>query len=77
VSINRSDTPVAHFFKSRFLPCSPNSTSSSTSPVAWREAGFAYMLTGSMALTHYAQPRMTRDIDIVPALGLDDLERLP
>ena len=23
------------------------------------EAGFEYMLTGSMALNHYAQPRMT------------------
>ncbi len=29
------------------------------------EAGLDYMLTGSMALNHYAQPRMTRDIDIV------------
>ena len=27
------------------------------------EAGIAYMLSGSMALNHYAQPRMTRDID--------------
>lgn len=35
------------------------------------------MLTGSMALNHYAQPRMTRDIDIVIALLLKDLEILP
>jgi hypothetical protein len=28
-------------------------------------AGIAYMLTGSMAMNYYAQPRMTRDIDIV------------
>lgn len=28
----------------------------------------AYMLTGSMAMNYYAQPRMTRDIDIVVAL---------
>jgi len=31
-------------------------------------AGIAYMLTGSMAMNYYAQPRMTRDIDIVVAL---------
>ena len=30
--------------------------------------GLAYMLTGSMAMNYYAQPRMTRDIDIVVAL---------
>jgi len=41
------------------------------------EAGLEYMLTGSMALNHYAQPRMTRDIDIVIALVLRDLEILP
>ena len=27
--------------------------------------GVAYMLTGSMAMNYYAQPRMTRDIDFV------------
>jgi len=32
------------------------------------QAGLAYMLTGSLALDFYAQPRMTRDIDIVVAL---------
>ena len=32
------------------------------------EAGIAYMLTGSMAMNYYAQPRMTRDIDVVVAL---------
>ncbi|MDP3850784.1 MAG: hypothetical protein Q8Q59_09790 [Luteolibacter sp.] len=41
------------------------------------EAGLDYMLTGSMALNHYAQPRMTRDIDMVIALLLQDLETLP
>jgi hypothetical protein len=41
------------------------------------EARLEYMLTGSMALNHYAQPRMTRDIDIVIALVLKDLEMLP
>lgn len=40
-------------------------------------AGLDYMLTGSMALNHYAQPRMTRDIDFVLALLLKDLDTLP
>jgi hypothetical protein len=31
-------------------------------------AGVAYMLTGSMAMNYYAEPRMTRDIDIVVEL---------
>lgn len=31
-------------------------------------ARIPYMLTGSMAMNYYAQPRMTRDIDIVVAL---------
>jgi hypothetical protein len=34
--------------------------------------GFAYMLTGSMAMNYYAQPRMTRDIDVVIALAPQD-----
>ena len=41
------------------------------------QAGLDYMLTGSMALNHYAQPRMTRDIDFVLALLLKDLDLLP
>jgi hypothetical protein len=41
------------------------------------EAGLGYMLTGSMALNHYAQPRMTRDIDFVIALLIQDLGTLP
>jgi hypothetical protein len=32
-------------------------------------AGIAYMLTGSIALSYYAQPRMTRDIDLVAELA--------
>ena len=32
------------------------------------QSGFAYMLTGSMAMNYYAEPRMTRDIDVVVAL---------
>ncbi len=30
--------------------------------------GIAYMLTGSLALSYYAEPRMTRDIDLVVEL---------
>jgi hypothetical protein len=36
--------------------------------------GFAYMLTGSMAMNYYAQPRMTRDIDLVVALAPADTD---
>jgi len=32
-------------------------------------AGIQYMLTGSIALSYYAQPRMTRDIDLVVELA--------
>jgi hypothetical protein len=39
-------------------------------------AGIGYMLTGSMAMNYYAQPRMTRDIDIVVALRREDAERM-
>ena len=40
------------------------------------DAGIAYMVTGSMAMNYYAQPRMTRDIDIVIALEPDDSETI-
>lgn len=36
------------------------------------EAGFAYMLTGSIAMSYYAEPRMTRDIDLVVELRDED-----
>lgn len=39
-------------------------------------AGIAYMLTGSMAMNYYAQPRMTRDIDIVVALAPADADKV-
>jgi hypothetical protein len=39
-------------------------------------AGIEYMLTGSMAMNYYAQPRMTRDIDVVIAVGPNDIERI-
>ena len=38
--------------------------------------GIGYMLTGSMAMNYYAQPRMTRDIDVVVALRPLDAERV-
>src|SRR5882672_8071677 len=38
--------------------------------------GLAYMLTGSMAMNYYAQPRMTRDIDLVIALALQDTDKI-
>ncbi len=39
-------------------------------------AAIGYMLTGSMAMNYYAQPRMTRDIDVVVALRPIDAERV-
>src|SRR6185369_2549088 len=38
------------------------------------QGGLAYMLTGSMAMNYYAQPRMTRDIDVVVALTAQDID---
>jgi hypothetical protein len=38
------------------------------------KGGLAFMLTGSMAMNYYAQPRMTRDIDIVVALEPKDAD---
>jgi hypothetical protein len=35
-----------------------------------------YMISGSIAMNYYAQPRMTRDIDIVVELVLDDVKQL-
>jgi hypothetical protein len=40
------------------------------------EAGIPYMVSGSMAMNYYAQPRMTRDVDIVIELGAADVERV-
>jgi len=37
-------------------------------------AGVAFMLTGSVAMNHYAEPRMTRDIDLVVDLGTDQID---
>jgi hypothetical protein len=38
--------------------------------------GIPYMLTGSLALSYYAEPRMTRDIDLVVDLFAADSKRL-
>jgi hypothetical protein len=35
-----------------------------------------YMLTGSLAMSHYAVPRMTRDIDVVVELSGADADRV-
>jgi hypothetical protein len=42
----------------------------------FEQAGIPYMLTGSMAMNYYAQPRMTRDIDVVIAIGPKDVGRV-
>lgn len=39
-------------------------------------AGVAFMLTGSMAMNFYAQPRMTRDIDLVVQVTLNQTDLL-
>jgi hypothetical protein len=39
-------------------------------------AGIPYMLTGSVAMSFYAEPRMTRDIDFVVELAAEDAERV-
>jgi len=38
--------------------------------------GIPFMLTGSVAMSHYALPRMTRDIDIVVAISDGDVENI-
>ena len=39
-------------------------------------AGIPYMVSGSVAMNLYAQPRMTRDIDVVVALEAPDASRI-
>lgn len=38
-------------------------------------AGLPYMVTGSLALSLYAEPRMTRDVDLIVDLGPADATR--
>jgi hypothetical protein len=40
------------------------------------QEGIAYMLTGSFAMNYYAQPRMTRDLDVVVQLTSQDADRI-
>ena len=40
----------------------------------FEKLGIDYMLTGSMALVHYAMPRTTTDIDVVIELSLENVE---
>jgi hypothetical protein len=40
------------------------------------QADIPFMLTGSMAMNAYAQPRMTRDIDVVIEVQVTDVQRL-
>ena len=40
------------------------------------KAGVPYMVTGSVALSYYAQPRMTRDLDIVVELAPRDAKEV-
>ena len=39
-------------------------------------AGIAYMVTGSVAASLYAEPRMTRDVDLVVELDTNDAARI-
>jgi len=39
-----------------------------------KKAGINYMVSGSMAMTFYAKPRMTRDIDIVINIKQTDVD---
>ncbi len=41
----------------------------------FEKLGIDYMLTGSMALVHYAMPRTTTDIDIVIQLSSEHIEK--
>ncbi|BAP54703.1 hypothetical protein THII_0406 [Thioploca ingrica] len=40
------------------------------------QVGIAYMVSGSIAINYYAQPRLTRDIDIVVELLLHQVDSI-
>jgi hypothetical protein len=40
------------------------------------EAGIGYMITGSVAANFYSQPRMTRDVDIVIQVKVEQIDKL-
>jgi predicted nucleotidyltransferase len=39
-------------------------------------AGIRYMVTGSIAMNFYAQPRLTRDVDVVVELAVANVDRI-
>jgi len=39
-------------------------------------AGIRYMVTGSLAMNFYAQPRLTRDVDVVVELDVPHVDRI-
>ena len=39
-------------------------------------SGFSFMVTGSMAMNYYAEPRMTRDIDIIVSIQREDVDEI-
>lgn len=43
----------------------------------FESVGIAYMLTGSMAMMHYAKPRFTADIDVVIELNAEQASEIP
>jgi len=38
--------------------------------------GVAYMVSGSVAVIIYGEPRLTHDVDLIVALGREDISRL-
>ncbi len=42
----------------------------------FEQAEIPYMLTGSLAMNYYAQPRMTRDIDVVIAVAPEQVDAI-
>ncbi|SRR5258708_5422790 len=42
----------------------------------FEKAGIPYMLTGSLAMNYYSQPRMTRGIDFVVELSPKDVDKV-
>ena len=42
----------------------------------FERAGIPFMLTGSLAMNYYAEPRMTRDVDMVIEIQPDDTGRV-
>ena len=58
------------------MPTTPELAALQDLCVRLDNAGVAYMLTGSLAMSFYARPRMTRDVDLVVALAGAGVKRL-